>query len=322
MDHKVCIVGATGYTGSILNEILKGHPDVDIVAATSRSEENYFKLNIDEELGVEEGVDELLALEPEVIFLAIDDDTTPYVDEFKEHARFIDLTTTFRTNYLEVSKNGVYGLPELPKQREKISKADFVTNPGCYPTSIILGLLPLVEESKDVIEAINIVSVSSKTGAGKKSKNEWYTENIGSYGTVSEDGKKFHKHLPEIEHVLSLLGKDITIEFQPVVDDTPPGMLSTIYAKISYKLSDAELSELYSAYYQNEPFVKILSDREPDTKSIRGTNRCDILARYNPKTSNVIIRAAIDNLIKGASGQAVQNMNLMLNLDEKEGLTC
>jgi N-acetyl-gamma-glutamyl-phosphate reductase len=311
--YKVAVVGATGNVGSVLKQLLDKHPYIDEAISTSRrSTKECFQLNIENKRQVNEFLDQC----PDLAFLCIGDNVERHVRKFLPFMKIIDLGTRYRTTYKQVCEDSAYGLPEL--YREEIKKARFISNPGCYPASILPALLPLVNyDVRDII----ITSTSSYTGAGKKAeKDKQYKDNIISYGTVSENGRKFHKHVPEIEHMASeIFRKNIFVGFSPSVDYTPPGILTTMNVKLKEDLSDELVFELYTNYFEKEPFIKILQE-EPNTKSVRGTNRCNIYPRYDSRTGYVIIRTALDNLMKGASGQATQNMNLMLGVEETTGL--
>ncbi|MFA5008760.1 MAG: N-acetyl-gamma-glutamyl-phosphate reductase, partial [Candidatus Omnitrophota bacterium] len=209
----------------------------------------------------------------------------------------------------------VYGLPELFKK--DIEKSELIANPGCYPTSIILALYPLVKEGL-VEKKIIIDSKSAITGAGRKAVIEYHYSNISNNLWAY---KPFvHQHLPEVSEVLKLsTGKAIEPQFTPHVIGVEAGIYSTIYVTFTKSVDEGKISAVYSEYYSNCPFVRLLTGL-PKLKDVVGTNFCDIGFALDEKKENAVIASSIDNLVKGAAGQAVQNMNIMLGLDETTGL--
>lgn len=337
---KVAIVGASGYTGVELLRILYAHPEVAVTCVTS--EQSAGKLvsevfptlrgRVDlplenlEPVGISEKVDVVFTALPHKAAMEV-------VPTFlKMGKNIVDLSADYRLRDAatygqwyekhmnpELLSEAVYGIPEL--RRDVIREASLVANPGCYPTSIILGLAPLL--SKKLIEPTSIIvdAKSGVTGAGRGAK----VENL--YCEVNEGFKAYgvggvHRHIPEIEQELSLLaGKDLTISFTPHLVPMDRGILSTIYSAPVGKVTAADLVELYQAFYDGEPFVRVLPEGSfPSTAHVRGSNFCDIGVTVDKRTGRVIVVSAIDNLVKGASGQAVQNMNLMCGLPETLGL--
>jgi N-acetyl-gamma-glutamyl-phosphate reductase len=219
----------------------------------------------------------------------------------------------------ELLKQAVYGLPEI--RRAKIAKAKLVANPGCYPTSIILGLAPLLSHGMIDTSTIIADSKSGVSGAGRSVK----TDNL--YCEVNEGFKAYgvggvHRHIPEIEQELSLIAeKSVTISFTPHLVPMDRGILSTIYATPVKNVTTDGLIKLYSDFYKNEGFVRVLPEAQfPSTAYVRGSNFCDIGLTVDQRTGRVIIVSALDNLVKGASGQAVQNMNIICGFPENTGL--
>jgi N-acetyl-gamma-glutamyl-phosphate reductase len=216
-------------------------------------------------------------------------------------------------------KKAVYGLPEV--RRAKIRGARLVANPGCYPTSIILGLAPLLK--KGLINTGDIIadSASGVTGAGRSAKvDSLYCEVNEGFRAYGVGG--VHRHTPEIEQELSLLaGEPLVITFTPHLVPMDRGLLSTVYATPREATTTEKLVRLYQDFYKGEPFVRILPQGSlPSTAFVRGSNFCDIAPLVDQRTGRVIIVSAIDNLVKGASGQAVQNMNLVCGFPETMGL--
>jgi len=216
-------------------------------------------------------------------------------------------------------KKAVYGLPEL--RRDKIAEAELVANPGCYPTTIILGLAPLLKKKLIDPAAIIADSKSGVSGAGRGAKVD------SLYCEVNEGFKAYgvggvHRHIPEIEQELALLaGKKLTIAFTPHLVPMDRGILSTIYAMPVKPVAAAELVALYNDFYKGEPFVRVLPEGSfPSTAFVRGSNFCDMGLTVDNRSGRIIVVSAIDNLVKGASGQAVQNMNLMCGFPETMGL--
>jgi N-acetyl-gamma-glutamyl-phosphate reductase len=216
-------------------------------------------------------------------------------------------------------KKAVYGSPEI--RRDKIRNANLIANPGCYPTSIILGLAPLLKMALIDLSSIIADSASGVTGAGRSAKID------SLYCEVNEGFKAYgvggvHRHIPEIEQELSLLsGEQVKITFTPHLVPMDRGILSTIYATPKNKIDNEMLARLYREFYAGEPFVRVLTDGNlPSTAFVRGSNFCDIAPMVDARTGRIIIVSAIDNLVKGASGQAVQNMNLACGFPETMGL--
>lgn len=309
MAYRVAIVGATGRTGGIVDSILRKHSYVDVVARTSRGEEGYLPLNIDKE----EEVAYFMSLKPEIAFVTIDGDDVvkQYVEKFRERCpdmRIIDLSTAYRTH-----PDFVYGLPELPGRREEIKKAKLVTNPGCYATSAILAAAPVLKKYGDETEIVIIDGVSSHTGAGKKAEDPKrdrpkYENNILPYATLD------HKHRPEIgKEYGKLAGRAVRFGFYPSAVWVDPAILNTLKIITRKKFTNSGLFELYSEFYRNERFVRVIS-HEPSAKDVRDTNYVEIYPVWDNKAELVVVRSTIDNLVKGAGGQAVQNMIIMLRL--------
>jgi len=336
---RVAIVGASGYTGAELTRILCLHPQVELVAVTSRQHagksiaEVFPHLRRISSIICEDVSAERLAEKADCIFTAVPHQTAMnLVPIFLKHDRkVVDLSADFRIHdpstyekwyvphtAVETLNEAVYGLPEL--HRLQIRKCRLAANPGCYPTSVILGLAPLLKEKLVDPATIVIDSKSGTSGAGRGAQ-------VGSLFCEVTDGFRaykvgVHRHTPEIEQELSLLlGKDVIISFTPHLVPMSRGILSTIYAKTVRMLSQEELQELYEGYYEEEYFVRVLHNGAvPSTQYVRGSNFCDIGLKFDGRTGRIIVISAIDNLVKGAAGQAVQNMNLMFGLDEKTAL--
>ncbi len=336
---KVGIYGGSGYTGQELLRLLIGHPDADIVAITSRK----FKgIPVSEVYPAFAGMTDLRFMDSspdqlgsscDVVFLALPHGKAMAVAPTFVRAgmKVIDLSADFRLKDRSVYETwygkhtasdllggAVYGLPEL--YRDGVKGATLVANPGCYPTSIILGIAPLLK--RGCIDPATVIadSKSGVSGAGRELQ-------LGSlFCEVNEGFKAYkvgsHRHTPEIEQELSLLAnRDLTVSFTPHLLPVTRGILSTIYATLSAQVSVDEILEFYQTFYAGERFVRICpAGTLPNTSSVRGSNFCDIGCVVDGRTGRVIIASAIDNLVKGASGQAIQNMNIMCGLSEGAGL--
>lgn len=333
---KVAIIGATGYTGSELVRILLHHPEVEIVAITSESRKGerfsdvhpFFRGLVELELTSIANIDDQ---EPDIVFLALPHGVS--MEFVKEHTSqsypIIDLSGDFRLDNADsysawykkehIFEQGfeiaAYGAPEL--FRENIKNKKLVANPGCYPTSAILGLAPLV--ANHLIEPQVIVdSKSGTTGAGVKAKAATHFPNVND--NFKAYAVKTHRHTIEIESTLNKLSDEpLTVQFTPHLLPVDRGIVSTIYSKPRTGVSTSTVCEVYEDYYKDEPFVR-LTDQPPAIKDVRGTNYCDMYCTYDERTNNFITITAIDNLVKGAAGQAVQNMNLLFGWEETSGL--
>jgi len=337
---NVAIVGASGYTGLELIRILYRHPEVAVTCLTS--EQSAGKRISEVFPALRERCDLLLEnLEPVrvaekayIIFTALPHKAAMEVVPtfLKLGKRVIDLSADYRLADPQVYgawyephlnpavlKKAVYGLPEI--RRAKVRGAKLVANPGCYPTSIILGLAPLLKNGLIKLDSIIADSASGVSGAGRSAKvDSLYCEVNDGFKAYGVGG--VHRHTPEIEQELSLLaGKSVTITFTPHLVPMDRGILSTCYATPKKPISTEKLVQLYREFYADEPFVRVLPQGAlPSTAFVRGSNFCDIAPMVDSRTGRIIIVSAIDNLVKGAAGQAVQNMNLVCGLPETMGL--
>ena len=337
---NVAIVGASGYTGLELIRVLHCHPEAAVTCLTSeqsagrRISDVFPTLRGRCDLVLENLEPVRVAEKADIIFTALPHKAAMEVVPtfLKLGKKVIDLSADYRLSdpmvYSEWYqphmnpvnlKKAVYGLPEI--RRAKIRGTKLVANPGCYPTSIILGLAPLLK--KDMVELASIIadSASGVTGAGRSAKVEsLYCEVNEGYRAYAVGG--VHRHTPEIEQELSLLaGEQVKITFTPHLVPMDRGILSTIYATPLKTTTTELLVKLYEEFYNGEPFVRILPPGSlPSTAFVRGSNFCDIAPLVDVRTGRIIIVSAIDNLVKGASGQAVQNMNLLCGFPETMGL--
>jgi N-acetyl-gamma-glutamyl-phosphate reductase len=335
---RVAVLGATGYAGVELLRILIQHPRVELAVATSqqyvgkRVSDIYPALAGRCDLVLQEIQPDKIALEAELAFTALPHETSVevVVQLIALGRRVIDLSADFRLHDAEIygrwySKHrapqllteAVYGLTEL--HRKAVANARLVANPGCYPTGALLGLAPLFA-GKLVKGTVVIDAKSGVTGAGRSAAVEL------SYCEVNENFKAYnvgvHRHTPEIEQELSeVAGAPVTVFFAPHLLPLNRGILSTMFVSLNQAPSEEELTSLYQDFYRNEIFVRVRPyGRFPETKEVRGSNDCAIGFRYDARTKQLVVITAIDNLVKGAAGQAVQNMNLMYGWLEDEGM--
>lgn len=337
---KVAIVGASGYTGVELLRILYGHPEVAVTCVTSeqsagkRISDVFPSLRGRCELLLENLEPVRIAEKADFIFTALPHKAAMEVVPtfLRLEKRVVDLSADYRLQDAreyerwyephmspELLKKAVYGLPEL--RRARIAGANLVANPGCYPTSVILGLAPLLKKKLIDITTIIADSKSGVSGAGRSAKvDNLFCEVNDGFKAYGVGGA--HRHIPEIEQELGhLAGQKVTISFTPHLVPMDRGILSTIYVSPVEIMTTAELVKLYEDFYHGEPFVRVLPPGSfPSTAHVRGANFCDIGLALDQRTGRVIVVSAIDNLVKGASGQAVQNMNLMCGLPENMGL--
>lgn len=341
MTIKVGIVGATGYTGAELVRILSRHQEVELVVLGTQSYTgqpiwavypHLYKYN---QLICEDVVQTDLLERAEVIFVALPHGhAMPIAAEaVRRGQKVIDLGADFRlTDYAtyeqwykvthtarELLTETVYGLPEI--KREQIGQAKVIANPGCYPTSVILALAPLLKNKIIDPGSVIIDSKSGVSGAGRGLA-------LGvHFSEVNENFKAYnvgiHRHTPEIEQELGqLAGENMVVSFTPHLLPVTRGILSTIYARAENPPAYDEIMALYREFYQDSFFVRVLPEGLlPQTKWVTGTNHCDIGLTVDPRTGRIIVIAAIDNLVKGAAGQAVQNMNIICGLPEETALT-
>ncbi|MFR7695294.1 MAG: N-acetyl-gamma-glutamyl-phosphate reductase [Lachnospiraceae bacterium] len=337
---KVGIIGATGYAGSELVRILLGHKDVEIKWYGSRSYidkkyasiyQNFFQL-VDANC-MDDNM-EVLADQVDVIFTATPQGLCASLvnEEILSKVKIIDLSADFRIKDVKVYEEwyklehkspqfieeAVYGLCEI--NCEDVKKARLVANPGCYTTCSILTCYPLVKEGIIDPNTIIVDAKSGTSGAGRGAKVDnlfcEVNENMKAYGVAT------HRHTPEIEEQLGYAcGEKITINFTPHLVPMNRGILATAYASLKKDVTYEEVKAIYDKYYADEKFVRVLEkDVCPQTKWVEGSNYVDVNFKIDPRTNRIIMMGAIDNLVKGAAGQAVQNMNLMFGLKESEGL--
>jgi len=348
---KIAIVGASGYSGEVLVQLLLNHPHAELVAVTSRQNAGQTLAQVfpkfashpkSKTLRFTEPDAKILAKEADVIFLALPHGVAAEyaVPLLNAGCVVIDLSADFRLKSAEIYKEfyahdhpapdllkkSVYGLPEI--YRKEIKKSLLIASPGCYPTGILLPVIPLLKAG--LIKAAGIIadSLSGVSGAGRKAEMDYLfcecNESVRPYGVPK------HRHLSEIEEQLSFAAKtQVTIQFTPHLIPVNRGILTTLYlapekhfsTPAEMTLLGEKISACYAQAYGGEPFVRLLEGKSlPDTKNVGGTNVIEIAWRLDPRTGRLIVMSAEDNLVKGASGQAVQSMNILCGFPETAGL--
>ncbi|MDR1913586.1 MAG: N-acetyl-gamma-glutamyl-phosphate reductase [Clostridiales bacterium] len=337
---KVGIIGATGYGGGELVRLLAFHPAAKVHAVTSRSyigkaySEVFENFRHEEELVLQEENMDSIAKECDVVFLALPHGiaSQKVTKDLLRKTKIIDFGADFRLSDAdayekwykvehsgrEVLSQAVYGLSEM--YRDKIAKSRLVANPGCYTTCGILALYPLVKDKIIDLDSIIIDAKSGVSGAGRgldlKLHYDEANETVKAYGIGN------HRHVPEMEEQLSIAaGRPILLSFTPHLVPMNRGILLTAYAKLNKKFSYEEVNEIYQKYYKDEYFIRLTKKGvSPETKWVKASNFCDLGFTIDERVGRIIVVAALDNLVKGAAGQAVQNMNLLFGLEERAGL--
>lgn len=338
---NVGIIGSTGYAGQELVRLLLQHQEANIIWYGSKSylDKKYYEVyrnmfHLISDHCMENQMEEL-AKKADVIFTATPQGYLASVlnDRILAHTKVVDLSADYRIKDVGVYEEwygmehkcpkyleeAVYGLPEM--NRESIKKARLIANPGCYPTCSILTIAPLLKAGLIEPSSIVIDAKSGTSGAGRGAKvNNLYcevNENIKAYGVTS------HRHTPEIEEQLGYAaGKPFAINFTPHLVPMNRGILVSAYASLKKAVTYGEVKAVYDQHYSKEDFIRVLEKGMcPETRWVKGSNYVDVNVTIDQRTNRIIMMGAMDNLVKGAAGQAVQNMNLMFGLEEKEGLT-
>ncbi|MGL5677832.1 MAG: N-acetyl-gamma-glutamyl-phosphate reductase [Cellulosilyticaceae bacterium] len=334
---KVSILGSTGYVGEELVRLLYRHPEVELTQLSSHSysQKTYSSVypHFNGAIDAQCIDDDMEQIDADILFIALPHGIASKVitKELLKKTKVIDLGADFRISadaydeWYKVAHHGkelletaVYGLSEW--NRSFIAEADLIANPGCYVTCSLLSLLPLVKEGIIDTSSIIIDAKSGVTGAGRGlNLGTHYTEcneSIKAYGIGS------HRHTPEIEeHLKALAGKDVTLTFTPHLVPMNRGILTTIYGNLSQGVDGAKIQEVYDKYYKDEKFIRILGDQMiAETRWVKGSNYCDISFTVDSRTNRLVIVSSIDNMMKGAASQAVQNMNIMMGWQEDLGI--
>jgi len=349
--RTVAVVGASGYSGEELVRLLLSHPHVELVAITSRQNAGqtlaqvfpkFSNHPLAKKLRFSEPSAEILAKQANIIFLALPHGVAAEYAEplVRLGSQVIDLSADFRLRSADLYKefyghehpspqllkHAVYGLPEV--YRSQIRDASLIASPGCYPTSILLPIIPLLRAGLVKSTGIIADSLSGVSGAGRKAEQDYLfvecNESVRPYGIPK------HRHLSEIEQELSVTaGSPVTIQFTPHLIPINRGILTTLYLAPEQHFGDAKdmeqlsqkISNCYQEAYGNEPFIRLLDGKAlPDTKNVASTNIIEIAWRLDPRTGRLLVMSAEDNLVKGASGQAVQSMNIRAGFPETAGL--
>ncbi len=342
-SKRIAIVGASGYSGEELVKLLLNHPHAELVAVTSRQNAGQTLAQVfpkfashpkSKALRFVEPNAELLAQQADVVFLALPHGVAAEyaVPLLKAGCTVIDLSADFRLKSANVYKEfyahdhpapellqkSVYGLPEF--YRDQIKTSQLIASPGCYPTSILLPTIPLLKAGLIKPTGIIADSMSGVSGAGRKAEIDYLfcecNESVRPYGVPK------HRHLSEIEEQLSLAaGTPVVIQFTPHLIPVNRGILTTLYLEPAQKLTEETIAATYKKFYGDEPFVRLLEGKAlPDTKNVVGTNVCEIAWRLDARTGRLIVMSAEDNITKGASGQAVQSLNILCGWPETAGL--
>lgn len=338
---KASIVGASGYSGLELIRLLLSHPEVEINTIVSPTNAG---INVHEvfphltniQVSQFEALEaEELACESDVIFFAtpagISSQSIPKLLE--KSVPMIDLSGDFRLrdgdlyekwyNHSsppdEALTKAVYGLSEY--YSEDITTADLIANPGCYPTATLLGILPIIESGWANPNSLIIDGKSGLSGAGRKTSLTAHYSEVNENVSAYKLGK--HQHIPEIEQIISnKIGEDVTVSFSTHLVPLTRGMMCSMYVNLNQDLSETEVIDLYQSTYENHPFIRVMPEGKwPTTKGVSGSNYCDIGLSIDPRTKRLTVISVIDNLMKGAAGQAVQNMNLRFGYPETAGLS-
>ncbi|CAN2195642.1 ArgC Acetylglutamate semialdehyde dehydrogenase [Candidatus Nanopelagicaceae bacterium] len=332
---KTAVIGASGYAGGELLRLLATHPVFEVAVVSAHSNAGEQVTSVHPQLQSYEGrefvtADSIDFAPIELVFLALPHgESAALIAKLPSHLKIVDLGADFRLEdpaqwekYYGGKHAGawVYGLPELaPGQREAIKNQNKVANPGCYATSISLGIAPAISliDSSDIV----VVAASGTTGAGRSAKiNLIGSEVMGSLSSYKFGG--VHQHTPEIEQALSAVAnKEAKISFTPILAPMPRGILATITAKLTSAMTTEQAHQLYSKHYANEFFVDLLpAGQMPKTSAVTGSNKLQIQVAVDQHSNRLVVSVAIDNLGKGAAGQAIQNANLICGLSEISGL--
>jgi N-acetyl-gamma-glutamyl-phosphate reductase len=329
------VIGASGYAGGQLLRLIHAHPKLKFKSAIAHSKANtsivaehpFLVGKYDQNF--EEFSAEKIA-ETDFVFIALPHgESAGLISKLKPGTKIVDLGADFRlkdsgkwAKYYSGEHAGswTYGLPEVENNVENISKSSKVANPGCYATAIALAFAPLIKHDLIDQKYMTVVAASGTTGAGKKpAQSLLASEVMGSLSNYKLNGT--HQHIPEIEQALSQIsGFELSLSFNPILAPMPRGILANCISLLKKPMTISEVSKLFSEYYKNQPFVQIQQGTTLQTSSVIDTNNCTLQISIDQKTNQITVVSILDNLIKGASGQAIQNMNLMCGWDQTLGL--
>jgi len=329
------VIGASGYAGGQLLRLIHAHPKLKFKSAIAHSKANtsivaehpFLVGKYDQNF--EEFSAEKIA-ETDFVFIALPHgESAGLISQLKPGTKIVDLGADFRlkdsgkwAKYYSGEHAGswTYGLPEVENNVENISKSSKVANPGCYATAIVLAFAPLIKHDLIDQRYMTVVAASGTTGAGKKpAQSLLASEVMGSLSNYKLNGT--HQHIPEIEQALSQIsGFELSLSFNPILAPMPRGILANCISLLKKPMTISEVSKLFSEYYKNQPFVQIQQGTSLQTSSVIDTNNCTLQISIDQKTNQITVVSVLDNLIKGASGQAIQNMNLMCGWDQTLGL--
>jgi N-acetyl-gamma-glutamyl-phosphate reductase len=329
------VIGASGYAGGQLLRLIHAHPKLKFKSAIAHSKANtsivaehpFLVGKYDQNF--EEFSAEKIA-ETDFVFIALPHgESAGLISQLKPGTKIVDLGADFRlkdsgkwAKYYSGEHAGswTYGLPEVENNVENISKSSKVANPGCYATAIALAFAPLIKHDLIDQKYMTVVAASGTTGAGKKpAQSLLASEVMGSLSNYKLNGT--HQHIPEIEQALSQIsGFELSLSFNPILAPMPRGILANCISLLKKPMTISEVSKLFSEYYKNQPFVQIQQGTSLQTSSVIDTNNCTLQISIDQKTNQITVVSVLDNLIKGASGLAIQNMNLMCGWDQTLGL--
>ena len=332
---ETVVIGASGYAGGELLRLIDSHPKLNFKSAIAHSKANTaIALEHPFLIGkYDQNFEEFNAQNIEttdLVFIALPHgESAGLVSQLKPGTKIVDLGADFRlkdsdqwSKYYtgEYAGSWTYGLPEIEGNKEKISNSDQVANPGCYATAIALAFAPLIKHDVIDLNYLTVVAASGTTGAGKKPQQSILaSEVMGSLSNYKLNGS--HQHIPEIEQTLSQINnKKVVLSFNPILAPMPRGILANCISKIKIGISKNEIIDIFNRYYKGQPFVQVNQYANLQTSSVLNTNNCLLQISVDENTNQITVVSVIDNLIKGASGQAIQNANLMCGWDQTTGL--
>lgn len=332
---KVAVFGASGYAGGELLRLIQSHPEMTLFAAIANSQAGESIRSVFPNLNLElERFDSFAQVDldsADAFFLALPHgESAKIMNDLPNRALVVDLGADYRladsdqwSQYYETVHAGslVYGLADIPANREVISQSNRIANPGCYATAINLSLAPFVAKGVIKTDLINIVASSGTSGAGRKASTHLLSaENMNNMSAYKVGG--IHQHTPEIEQFLgSLTNENVRITFTPILAPMPRGIISVTHASLNGNWAESDLRLIFNDFYGENKFIQLLdSSVQPQTKAVIGTNYVQFQLALDPRANQIVITCVIDNLIKGAAGQAIQNLNLMAGFDYFSGL--